>query len=369
MKYLATLVESGAIGADGPFTAACSELLRSRLGIPQVLMAPSGTAALELAAMLCDLGPGDEVILPSFTFASTANAILRTGARPAFADIRPDTLNLDEGHLEARISSRTKAIFPVHYAGVSCEMDVLMRIARKHNLMVVEDAAHAVGSRYKGTYCGSIGDLGVFSFHSSKDYTCGEGGALCLNSTGISARAEILREKGTDRVRFLRGEVAKYTWLEVGSSYLPSELTSAYLLAQLEAMEQIRAARKAVYERYRDMLSAFEKRECLRLPRVPIECESNYHMFFILLSDQAVRNRLLEHLRKDGIQAAFHYVPLHLSPMGQRLGYEEGQFPRTEDLSRRILRLPLYPDLSEADQSIVVNSLKNFFDASDGKFN
>jgi dTDP-4-amino-4,6-dideoxygalactose transaminase len=361
LKYVSKVITSGEIASEGSFTRDCSKLLQRAFGVHKALLVPSGTAALEMAAILCGLGPGDEVILPSFTFPSTANAIVRTGAKPVFVDIRPDTMNLDERLIEAQITARTKAIFPVHYAGVSCDMDTIMAIASKHNLLVVEDAAQAVNSRFRGRACGSMGHLAAFSFHSTKDYTCGEGGALCINSPGMERRAEVLREKGTDRARFLRGEVDKYTWVDVGSSYLPSELTSAYLLAQLEGMERIRSARQAVYNRYLRLLAPLEERGVLRLPKIPAECDGNYHLFYILLPDGATRNRLLTHLTRNGIGAAFHFVPLHLSPMGRQLSYSEDDLPFTEDLSQRLLRLPMYPALSAKQQKIVAESLNDFF--------
>lgn len=363
LVYVTEAVNSGDLRSDGRFTAACSALLKTRLSGPKVLMVPSGTAALELAAMLCDLQPGDEVIVPSFTFASTANAILRAGGKPVFAEIRPDTLNLDERRISERITAKTRAIFAVHYGGVSCEMDSLLQIAREHNLQVVEDAAHALGSSYKGAACGGLGHLGAFSFHSTKDLSCGEGGALSVNQRSLNLQAEILREKGTDRVRFVRGEIDKYDWLETGSSFLPSELTSAYLLAQLESLDRIRSARRLRYARYRTFLQELEAQECFRLPSVPAECETNGHMFYILANSAAERMELLQHLRRDGVQAATHFVPLHCSPKGLDLGYREGDFPLTEDLSGRLLRLPLYPDLTEDEQALVAKSLKTFFDA------
>jgi dTDP-4-amino-4,6-dideoxygalactose transaminase len=361
LAYLTQVVSTGLIGSDGRFTQACAQLLKDRFGLQHVLMVSSGTAALEMAAMLCGLRDGDEVILPPFTFTSTANAILRAGARPVFVDIRQDTLNLDETLVQAAITRKTRAIFPVHYAGVSCEMDSLMDIAGRRDLLVVEDAAQAVNSAYKTHACGAIGDMGVYSFHSSKDYNCGEGGALCIRSPELARRAELIRDKGTDRAQFLRGEVDKYTWVDIGSSYLPSELASAYLLAQLEMMDHIRSRRRLVYRRYQSLLGRYEEQQLLRLPRVPPDCEPNCHVFYILLRDEATRDRLLQHFRQDAIQAVFHYVPLHLSPMGRYLGYGRGDFPVTEELSGRLLRLPMYPELTEEDQLIIVQSLAHFF--------
>ncbi|MEO8050212.1 MAG: dTDP-4-amino-4,6-dideoxygalactose transaminase [Acidobacteriota bacterium] len=361
LKYLAQAVATGEIGSDGRYTQACAQLLKQRLNIPQVLMVSSGTAALEMAAMLCGLAEGDEVILPSFTFTSTANAIMRTGAKPVFVDIREDTLNLDESLVEARITRNTKAIFPIHYAGVSCEMDSLMDLARRHDLLVVEDAAQAVNSSFKGRACGSIGALGAFSFHSTKNYSCGEGGALCISAPEFAARAEVIRDKGTNRAKFLRSEVDKYTWVDVGSSYLPSELSSAYLLAQLEMMDCIKFKRQTIYQRYHELLIRFENQEFLRLPRVPVGCDTNCHAFYILLPDQAMRDRLLVHFSQHEIRASLHYVPLHLSPMGSKLGYSRGDFAVTEDLSGRLLRLPFYTDLTEEDQIRIADSMHHFF--------
>jgi len=346
-KYVAEAIGTGAIGSDGRYTRACASLLKQRFRIQDVFMVPSCTAALEMAAMLCGLAEGDEVILPSFTFTSTANAVILAGARPVFVDIRPDTLNMDESLIEACITRRTKAIVPVHYGGVSCDMDRIMAIANKHNLFVIEDAAQAVNATYGGRALGSIGHLGAYSFHSTKDYTCGEGGALCVNSPELSQRAEIIRDKGTNRGRYLRGEVDKYTWVDTGSSYVPSELNCAYLYAQLEKMDTIKLQRRRVFDSYQKNLRSYEKAELLRLPRVPDGCETNCHTFYTLLSSASLRDEALDHLRSKGIKASSHYVPLHCSVMGTRYGYRQGNFPVTEDLSARLLRLPLYPDLTD----------------------
>jgi dTDP-4-amino-4,6-dideoxygalactose transaminase len=314
-----------------------------------------------MACILCDLGPGDEVILPSFTFTSTANAVVRLGAKPVFAEIRPDTLNIDETKMERLITSRTRAIIPVHYAGVPCEMDAILAIAESYGLRVIEDAAQGVGGWYKGRALGTIGHLGAFSFHSTKDYTCGEGGALCVNDPALVERAEIIREKGTNRSRFLRGEVQKYAWVDVGSSYLPSELACAFLCAQLESMDSIRAARRAAYERYIEDLTPLEEKGVLRLPKVPESCEPSYHLFYVLCPDTQTRDNLLEHCHKQRIGATFHYVPLHSSPMGMRYGYGEGDLPITEQSSSRLLRLPFYAGLTEGDQAAVVRCVEDFF--------
>ncbi|HEY6989297.1 MAG TPA: dTDP-4-amino-4,6-dideoxygalactose transaminase [Bryobacteraceae bacterium] len=360
-KYVAQVIASGSIGSDGRFTRSCAQFLKNRFGIHEVFMTPSCTAALEMAAMLLDLKHGDEVLMPSFTFTSTANAVVLRGAKPVFVDIRPDTLNLDEHLVENSITSRTRAIFAVHYAGVGCEMERLMAIAAKHNLLVVEDAAQAVNGYYRGRALGSIGHLGAYSFHSTKDYTCGEGGALCVNSPELAAQAEIIRDKGTNRSKFFRGEVDKYSWVDAGSSYVPGEIACAFLLAQLEMMDAIKARRAQLAEHYRVLLSPLEQMRLLSLPQAPAECDASHHMYYVLLPDQETRDRLIVHLRDRRIRALFHYVPLHCSPMGARLGYREGAFPRTEQLSGRLLRLPFYPDLSAEEQQRVVRGIESFF--------
>jgi dTDP-4-amino-4,6-dideoxygalactose transaminase len=363
-KYVTQAVTS--VASDGPFTRRCAQILRQRFCIQSLLMVPSCTAALEMAAMLCELGPEDEVILPSFTFTSTANAIVQRGAKPVFVDIRPDTLNIDEDQVERRITRRTKAIFAVHYAGIACEMDRLVAIAAANNLRVVEDAAQAVNSSYKGRALGSIGHLGAFSFHSTKDYSCGEGGALCINSPELIERAEIIRDKGTDRSRFLRGQVGKYTWVDVGSSYVPTELACAYLCAQLECMDRIKALRRTVYERYRTYLAPLEQAGLLRLPTIPAGCDTNYHLFYVLCQNKDTRDRLITYLHRYHIEAFFHFVPLHSSSMGGRLGYKEGDLPVTEHLSGCLLRLPFYPELTEDEQITVAESISAFFDTTTG---
>jgi dTDP-4-amino-4,6-dideoxygalactose transaminase len=357
LYYIARAVSLGNIGGDGHFTQQCCRLLEQRFDIHRVMMVPSCTAALEMAVMLCDPQPGDEVILPSFTFVSTANAVVRLGAKPVFVDIRPDTLNLNEELVEAAITPRTKVIFPVHYAGVSCEMNRIEAIARKYGLRVIEDAAQGVNSRYDGRALGSLGDLGTYSFHETKNYICGEGGALCVNDPTLVERAEILRDKGTNRRQFFRGQVDKYTWVDVGSSYVPSEICCAFLYAQLELMDSITERRRAIYTYYREHLAALEDDGLLRLPRVPAECHSNYHIFYILLPDAPTRDGLMQHLKQAGILAVFHYVPLHSAPMGLKLGYHEGQLPVTEEYSARLLRLPLYHEITEAEQAEVVREV------------
>jgi dTDP-4-amino-4,6-dideoxygalactose transaminase len=356
--YIAQAVTKGNIGGDGFFTQACARLLEQRFRIPHVLLTPSCTAALETAAILTGLGPGDEAIMPSFTFVSTANAVARLGARPVFVDIHPDTLNIDESQIESAITSRTKAILPVHYAGVGCRMDCIMQIARARGLKVIEDAAQGVNAFHDGRALGSIGDLGAFSFHETKNFICGEGGALCVNDPGLFERAEILRDKGTNRKQFFRGQVDKYTWVDIGSSYVPSEICSAFLYAQLEMMDEITEVRRRRFEFYRQQLGPLEADGLLRLPRVPADCGSNHHLFYIILPSQAARDALIEHLHRNQILAVFHYVPLHSSPMGRQYGYREGDLPVTEDLSRRLLRLPLYHEITEQEQTRVVLQIR-----------
>jgi dTDP-4-amino-4,6-dideoxygalactose transaminase len=364
IEHIASAINNSGIAADGYFTRRCAELLADRFSIIKVLMTPSCTAALEMAAILCDLKPGDEVIMPSFTFVSTANAVVRCGAKPAFADIRPDTLNIDERLIEQRITANTRAIFVVHYAGVSCEMDKIMAIADKHELIVVEDAAQGVNATYNGRALGSIGHLGAYSFHDTKNYVSGEGGALCVNSPEFVERAEIIRDKGTNRSQFFRGEVDKYTWVDVGSSFVPAEIACAFLLAQLEAMDEITARRREVHQFYLENLSPLEEKELLTIQRTPAGYETNFHMFYVLLRDGKTRDGLMAHLKQNGISAVFHYVPLHTSAMGKQFGYREGDLPLTEDLSARLLRLPFYPDITRDEQMRVVSCLSDFLDRS-----
>lgn len=360
LYYIAQAVTYGNLGGDGHFTRACSRLLEERFGIPRVLLTPSCTAALEMAAMLCDLEPGDEVILPSYTFVSTANAFVRAGARPVFVDIRRDTLNLDERLVEQAITSRTRAISPVHYAGVGCEMEAILDIARKRNLIVVEDAAQGVNAYRNERALGAIGQMGCWSFHETKNYICGEGGAIALNDPRLIDRAEILRDKGTNRRQFLRGQVDKYTWVDVGSSYVPSEICSAFLYAQLEQLDAITERRRQIYEVYLNELSPLAAAGLLEVPHIPADCRTNHHLFYILLPTAAERNELLERFRGQGIFAVFHYVPLHSSPMGQKFGYREGQLPVTEDVSARLVRLPLFHDIRPEEQARVIAEITAF---------
>ncbi|MDH5564081.1 MAG: dTDP-4-amino-4,6-dideoxygalactose transaminase [Nitrospirota bacterium] len=358
LYYIAQAVTFGNLAGDGHFTKQCSRLLEEQFRIEKALMTPSCTAALEMAAVLCELAPGDEVILPSYTFVSTANAIVRVGAKPVFVDIRADTLNIDEQQIEKAITHHTKAIVPVHYAGVGCEMDRIMDIARKHNLLVIEDAAQGVGAYYNNRALGSIGHLGTYSFHETKNYICGEGGALCINEPELIKRAEIIRDKGTNRSEFFRGEIDKYTWVDIGSSYVPSEIACAFLYAQLEMMNVISERRRTIYRQYRKLLKALEVQGCLSLPHIPEDCESNYHMFYILLPDRVVRDALMDYLKKHGIMAVFHFIPLHSSPMGQKFGRQVGDLSITEELSGRLLRLPFYFEMTEGEQEYIVKHLK-----------
>jgi dTDP-4-amino-4,6-dideoxygalactose transaminase len=360
LYYVAQAVTQGNLAGDGNFTRMCCRLLEDRLGIPKVLLVPSCTAALEMAALLFDLKPNDEVIVPSFTFVSTVNAFVRLGARPVFVDIRRDTLNIDEDLIEDALTDRTRAIFPVHYAGVSCEMDGILRIAREHGLRVAEDAAQGVNAFYHGRALGSIGDVGCYSFHETKNLICGEGGALCLNDPRLIERAEIIRDKGTNRKQFFRGQVDKYTWVDIGSSYVISELCSAFLCAQLEMLDAIGERRRRIYRFYSDHLTDLAGEGLLALPHVPKNCTGNWHLFYVLLPDQARRDGLMRYLRERGILAVFHYVPLHSSPMGATFGYQPGDLPETEDLSSRLLRLPLFYDITEEEQAEVVAAVRSY---------
>jgi dTDP-4-amino-4,6-dideoxygalactose transaminase len=347
--YIREAIAAAHLASGGGFSRRCQMWLESQIGCPKALLTHSCTAALEMAAMLVDLQPGDEVLMPSYTFVSTANAFVLRGAVPVFVDIRPDTLNLDERALEAAITPRTRAIVPVHYAGVACEMDEILALARRHGLLVIEDAAQALGSTYKGGPLGRFGELAAVSFHETKNVISGEGGALLVNDGALIERAEIVREKGTDRSRFFRGEVDRYTWQDIGSSYGPSELTAAFLWAQLEAAEAIRCRRLEIWHWYAEAFAALEQRERLRRPVVPPHCTHNAHMFYVLVSDLATRTRLLRELNDQGINAVFHYVPLHSSPAGRVYGRPHGSLPHTGQLSERLVRLPLWFGLEQAD--------------------
>jgi dTDP-4-amino-4,6-dideoxygalactose transaminase len=350
----------GRIAGDGPFTQRCEAYLETELGVAKVLLTTSCTSALEMCALLLDVRPGDEVIMPAFTFVSTANAFVLRGARPVFADVRADTLNIDPAEVERLITPRTRAIVVVHYAGVGCDMDSITEVAGRHGIPVIEDNAHGLFGRYKGRSLGTFGALATLSFHETKNFTCGEGGALLLNEALLIDRAEIIREKGTDRSRFFRGQIDKYTWVDLGSSYLPSDLLAAMLFGQLECRDRIQNLRRLIWERYDEALREWAGDGGVVLPLVPPWCEQTYHMFYMLLPDLENRQRLLAHLRGRQISGAFHYVPLHLSRMGRRWGGKKGQLPVSETVSDRILRLPFYNHLSEADQERVLEAVTEY---------
>jgi dTDP-4-amino-4,6-dideoxygalactose transaminase len=359
-RYISEALAQGHISGGGPFAARCQALLEQQLGVPRVLLTTSCTHALELAALLLDVREGDEVIVPSFTFVSTVTAFVLRGAQPRFIDIRPDTLNLDETLLERAITPRTRVILPVHYAGVGCEMDVILDVATRHGISVVEDNAHGLFGAYRGKPLGTFGCLAAQSFHETKNINCGEGGALLINDPRLAERAEIIREKGTNRSRFFRGLVDKYTWVDVGSSYVPSDILAAYLFAQLEARERIQTTRRRLWDYYLRHLRDWAAARNVVLPSVPAHCEQAYHMFYLLLPSLDQRQALIAHLREHGVMSVFHYQPLHLSEMGQRLGGKEGDCPVTEEVSDRLLRLPFYNDLTEADQERVVGAVTKF---------
>jgi len=347
---------------DGPFTAKCHKWLEGRFGAPKALLTTSGSSALDMAAILCDLKPGDEVILPSFTFSSTATAFQAQGATLVFVDVRPDTMNIDETKIEDAITEHTRVIVPVHYAGVACEMDAIMDIARRHNLLVVEDAAQGVMSTYKGQALGTIGDFGCYSFHETKNYSMGEGGALIVKDPQLAERAEIIREKGTNRARFFRGQVDKYTWVDRGSSYLPSELNAAYLWAQLEAADEINSNRLATWQNYYDAFKPYADEGRIELPQVPEGCEHNAHMFYIKCRDLDDRTAFIDHMKQAGVSCSFHYVPLHSAPAGLKFGRFHGEDRYTTAESDRLVRLPMYYDLTSVDCEQVIESAKAYFE-------
>ncbi len=360
LYYIAQAVMQAHLSGDGTFTKRCQTWMEEHFGVRRALLTHSCTAALEMAALLCDVGPGDEVIMPSFTFSSTATAFVLRGATPVFVDIRPDNCNLNETLLPGALTPRTKVIVPVHYAGVSCEMDTIMDLARAHGLLVVEDAAQAFFSTYKGRMLGSLGDFGCLSFHETKNIISGEGGALLVNTPSFVQRAEILREKGTNRAQFFRGQVDKYTWVDVGSSFLPSELIGAFLWGQIEEAETIIANRRASFDRYLHALRPLQDAGCLRLPQVP-EGLANGHIFYILTESLAVREALTAALKEDDISAVFHYVPLHASPAGRRFGRAVGELPVTLATADRLLRLPLYFGMRPDEVDRVVDRIFAFF--------
>jgi dTDP-4-amino-4,6-dideoxygalactose transaminase len=360
LEYIAQCLHDGHLSGDGPFTKKCNALLAQITGARHACLTTSCTHALEMAALLLDLAPEHEFIVPSFTFVSTANAFALRGARPVFIDVRPDTLNLDETQLEALITPRTRAILPVHYAGVGCAMDTILEIAGRHEVPVVEDNAHGLFARYQGRPLGTFGVLATQSFHETKNVVCGEGGALLINDPQYLERAEIIREKGTNRSRFFRGQVDKYTWVDHGSSYLPSEILAAFLLAQLEEWPAIQRRRQAIWDRYHAELHDWAAAHGVRQPVVPDDCVQAYHMYYLLLPSLAVRQRLIAYLKERRIQAVFHYLPLHLSEVGRRWGGREGQCPVTERISDQLVRLPFYNGLTPADQGRVIAALRDF---------
>src|ERR1700736_1291718 len=358
--YIKAAVEGGETGGNGEFTAKCEALLEKQLGIKKALLTTSCTAALEMAALLLDTQPGDEVIVPSFTFPSTANAFVLRGAKPVFADIRPGTLNIDENKIERHITGRTKAIVAMHYAGGGCEMDAIVDLARDRSIAVIEDNAHGLLGKYKGKYLGTFGCMAAQSFHETKNFTCGEGGGLLINEERFIARAEIVREKGTNRARFFRGEIDKYTWVDLGSSYAPSDILAAFLLAQLEARKKIQEERKRVWNFYAEHLHEWAERCRVQFPVVPNHAEHPYHLFSVVMKTGDERNRLIEHLRQAGVQSVFHYVPLHLSQMGRSFGSKAGDCPVSESVSERLLRLPFYNGLTNEELKHVVGAIEKF---------
>jgi dTDP-4-amino-4,6-dideoxygalactose transaminase len=359
-KYIAQAIANGHASGDGPFTRKCHELLERELGVRRALLTTSCTHALEMAALLLDCGSDDEIILPSYTFVSTANAFALRGSRIVFCDVRPDTLNLDETRLESLISERTKAVVPVHYAGVPCAMDRIMELCRRNGISVVEDNAHSLFARFQGRYTGTFGCLAAQSFHETKNFTCGEGGALIINDPDLAERAVIIRDKGTNRSQFFRGLVDKYTWRDIGSSYLPSDLLAAFLYAQLEARDLIQQKRQRAWNFYADHLREWAQEIGALLPVVPIDCEQAYHMFYLVLPSGDFRDELIFHLKASGILSVFHYVPLHLSQAGKRFAAREPHCPVSEEVSARLLRLPFYTDITPHEQSRVVAALTNY---------
>jgi dTDP-4-amino-4,6-dideoxygalactose transaminase len=360
LELMADALRCGHIAGDGVYTKRCSDLLESAVGVCRALLTTSCTHALEMAALLLEIESGDEVIIPSFTFVSTVNAFVLRGARPIFADIRSDTLNLDESHLATLITDRTRAVVPVHYAGVGCEMDEILRLTSGRNVAVVEDNAHGLFGRYRDRELGTLGALATQSFHDTKNFTCGEGGALLINDSRYIERAEIIREKGTNRSRFFRGLVDKYSWVDIGSSYLPSDMLAAFLFAQLSARERIQSARQRIWNTYNDGLADWARENGVRQPIVPEHCTQTYHMYYLLLPTLEIRQALIAHLRAKGILSVFHYLPLHLSERGRSFGGKVGDCPVTEDVSDRLLRLPFFTSLSENDQDEVLAAVKQF---------
>lgn len=348
---------------DGSYTKKSYELFKDKLNIDNLLLTTSCSTSLDMTAILADIKEGDEVILPSYTFVSTANAFVLRGAKPVFCEIEPKTMNIDADKIEALITPKTKAIYPVHYAGVLCDMDKIMDIAKRHNIRVIEDAAQAVGSVYKGKYpAGTIGDMGCFSFHETKNYTMGEGGALIVKDNELLKKAEIIREKGTDRSQFIRGEIDKYSWQMAGSSYLPSDILAALLCAQLERFDDIMDKRMYVWNRYNEGIEYLEEKGLLKRPFIPTYSNHNAHMYYFIVNDENTRNELLTFLKNSGIGAVFHYIPLHTSNMGEKLGYKAGDLPITEEYASRLIRLPLHANLSDEDIDFIISKIKEFFE-------
>jgi len=362
LVYIAEAIDKAHISGDGQFTAACHSFLERQLGVKKAFLTTSCTHALEMAAILLNIEAGDEVVVPSFTFVSTANAFALRNAKIVFIDIRPDTLNLDEAQLERLLTPRTKAVVPVHYAGVGCEMDLIMEIAHRHGVAVVEDNAHGLLGKYKDRPLGTFGCMAALSFHETKNFTCGEGGALLINDPAYIDRAEIIREKGTDRSRLFRGEIDKYTWTDIGSSFLPSDMLAAFLYAQFEAKDQIQQRRRNIWQSYDSRLKDWAKQHGVALPNVPPHCEHPYHMFYIVMPSYEDRRRMIAHLKSRGIHAVFHYLPLHLSQMGLRMGAKQRDCPVTQDISDRLLRLPFYNKLTETEQQTIIEAILDFYD-------
>jgi dTDP-4-amino-4,6-dideoxygalactose transaminase len=358
--YLQKAIDNGHISGDGPFTALCHRVLSEALNVQNVLLTTSCTHALEMTGLLLNIVPGDEVIVPSFTFVSTPNAYVLLGARPVFVDIRPDTLNIDESQIESKITCRTKAIVCVHYAGVGCEMSELMRIAGKAGVPIVEDNAHGLFGKYRGRFLGTFGSLATQSFHETKNISCGEGGALVINDSSLMERAEIIRDKGTNRKRFFRGQVDKYSWVDVGSSYLPSDLLAAFLYAQLEARGMIQSFRARCWNRYHDELRSWATQHGISTPFIPEHCEHPYHMYYLVMPAAEIRTAFIRHMRRRGVLTVFHYLPLHISDMGKKFGGKPGDCPVTEAVSDRLVRLPLFNDMSDAEQDTVIDSVLQF---------
>lgn len=359
-QYISEVLHSGHQSGDGVFTKKCNAILEQALGAEKVLLTTNCTHALEMAAILLDIQPGDEVIIPSFTFVSTVNAFVLRGAKPVFVDIRPDTLNLDETQLERLITPKTRTVVPVHYAGVGCEMDEIGTICKRYNLKIVEDNAHGLFGKYKDRWLGTFGVLATQSFHETKNFSCGEGGALVINDPALKERAEIIREKGTNRSRFFRGQVDKYTWVDIGSSYLPSETLAAVLYSQLEARHQIQQRRGEIWHLYNQELKKWSAANQVQLPFIPADREQTYHMFYLLLPNLETRTRFIQTLRENGIYSVFHYLPLHLSDMGRKFGGQDGDCPVTEEISDRLVRLPLFYNLTASDQEFILETITRF---------